>query len=581
MRRVAGVARAMGGAAAPPTAPPPPTGDEPHHLRALAAARFDPALFARVFSRGGGGPPPWLEGLVASEGGRALVYHLSSVHRNCLLLSYAVRRALKAGPPDEVAGAGPALAAHCSVFLTLAVSRLAPVPAAPAADLLPLAADLAASLCGAQHAYAAAAALLARLGARPGAGARFRRLAQELQAAAAAAHGPPVWDMARWFLPADAGAGAGEAAAAVAAVARAAAGTEGAASAILALAAMYRADDAVADGGVGWGDGSGGAAPAAAAWHPSSDAGGRAGGGDAARPPVPPLAVVRQPVVFDRLIEHLFTPGRAPGPADGPAAALLATAAAAADDRADGGGLDAGDVPGAAAAIAGARGLALGAAGGARFDAAASAAASRAARVGAAAAGVLHTACVCLGDAAWWRSTLGGGGGGVPPLVAALAAVLPRARALARPAVAVAASALAAAGNARPDAARSLADLLVMLIVGDGDDEGEGGGAVVDGLAAAERWAAAADPSLVRHFLRTLLASVAPPYSPLFAGTVLRLLAASGVRGGRAARGGGARDGGPDAAALAEFAAAASRLSSFEPPLSAKEAALLEELAAA
>lgn len=41
----------------------------------------------------------------------------------------------------------------------------------------------------------------------------------------------------------------------------------------------------------------------------------------------------------------------------------------------------------------------------------------------------------------------------------------------------------------------------------------------------AERWAASADPSLVRHFIVTLLASCAPPFSSDFAASLLRCVA--------------------------------------------------------
>ena len=48
-------------------------------------------------------------------------------------------------------------------------------------------------------------------------------------------------------------------------------------------------------------------------------------------------------------------------------------------------------------------------------------------------------------------------------------------------------------------------------------------------LAAAERWARGADPSLVRHFVFGALDVAAPPYSPNFAASLIR-------RGGPASR---------------------------------------------
>ena len=158
---------------------------------------------------------------------------------------------------------------------------------------------------------------------------------------------------------------------------------------------------------------------------------------------------------------------------------------------------------------------------------------------------------------------------------------------LGRAAVAVVEAGLRGAGNARPDAARALADVLVAVIVGAGggsaDDSDAGGSDTVvrDGLAAAQRWAASADPSLVRHLVRRLLVAVGPPYSPEFGGAVVRLLAASGVRSrrGAAAAAAATRSDGPDADALRAFAGAVAGLP-FDPPLSAREAGLLAELKA-
>lgn len=47
-------------------------------------------------------------------------------------------------------------------------------------------------------------------------------------------------------------------------------------------------------------------------------------------------------------------------------------------------------------------------------------------------------------------------------------------------------------------------------------------GQVIRVLKFSERWAASADPSLVRHLIFTLLAACAPPYSSDFAASLLR-----------------------------------------------------------
>lgn len=611
--------------------------DEAAILRSLARSRFDPALFSGVFTRGGGGPPPWLDGLISDPGGRALVYALSSEHRGCLLLSYAVRRALAAGHGGEVAAAGPALAAHYSVFHALLGARLAAVPAAAGGGALAaVAGELARSLCGAQHSYALAAAILKRVGepgmkgaaavrreadpppgeppapkrakkggkdkdrgevaeavaaaaARLGAAARFRRLGQELELAAAAAHGPVVWAVRPWLVPPEAPPGTATAAAAVAALAAADPATPAAARAVVTLARAYGVRD---DGG--------------------------------APPPrrLPPLAVLRDYVALRALTARLFTPAiRLDAQEEADAVGLLALGSAAVEreeGEGDGGGdappsspsttpWDVADVPAAAAAITSSRRLALTAAAGTgRADPvrASAAAAAAAATVGAAAAGLLHAASVQLGSPDWWRTagdgpTSGGGGGGAglggpaaaatipgaaPAPLILLAAALPAAPALHGPAVEALGSALAAAGNARPGGARAVLDVLVALAAA---------GQTERVLEVVGRWAPGADPSLVRHFVGTVLGATSPPYSPRFAGAVLRLASASGVKRARGVRGdgGGGLGLGPPVAAssaalpaalLDPFASGAVAVAaSIDPPLTAREAVYLRELGGA
>jgi TH1 protein len=61
----------------------------------LAKEKFNPDMFAGVFT--GGKAPPWLDGLAADAEGRQLIYQLSSEHRNCLLLSFAIQKILYQG----------------------------------------------------------------------------------------------------------------------------------------------------------------------------------------------------------------------------------------------------------------------------------------------------------------------------------------------------------------------------------------------------------------------------------------------------------------------------------------------------
>jgi len=85
----------------------------------------------------------------------------------------------------------------------------------------------------------------------------------------------------------------------------------------------------------------------------------------------------------------------------------------------------------------------------------------------------------------------------------------------------VLADALRAVGNVRPDAARALLGLALALLAA-----GQAGAV----LAAAERWARGADPSLVRHFVFGALDVATPPYSAEFAASLIRRAAAFHAR---------------------------------------------------
>ena len=74
--------------------------------------------------------------------GRQLIYDLSTQHRNCLLLNYAIQRILKAGHEDEVASVGSSLASYFGVFHRLMANRLKEVPQADGPRLEKLAAEL-------------------------------------------------------------------------------------------------------------------------------------------------------------------------------------------------------------------------------------------------------------------------------------------------------------------------------------------------------------------------------------------------------------------------------------------------------
>ncbi|KAK9822993.1 hypothetical protein WJX81_003185 [Elliptochloris bilobata] len=492
--------------------------DEASFLRELVKQKFEPDKFAGVFTRGGSGPPRWLDGLLQDRAGRQLVYELSAAHRGCLLLNYAIQKVLRAGHEGEVAGVGASLASYFGVFHRLLANRLREVPGAAAPRLSTLAAELQETCCGGEHTYAHAQQMLTALGRHPH-GARFRRLAQELEAHATASAGPVVWQMARWFSPQDHRRGRAEAAAAVCDLltAAAAADRSGLRSGVGRLHALYM---------------------------------------DAEPPPVD---VIRHPKVIEALLYGVFARGSPLGADKDAYVAVLAMAAAAVDDR-PAGWLDTADVEPTAAALRQALSLAHSASTNGNYGPREQARAEAAAACPVAAAGLVRCMRPELGGAMFWR---GHHGSGVPAYVRALALIIPAQPLLHAQIVGVLADALRGVGNARPDAARALLGLALALLTA-----GQTGAV----LAAAERWARGADPSLVRHFVFGALDVAAPPYSPEFAASLIRLMQGSGVRRSRS----GVRDS-KVIARLEDFAAACAQVR-FKPPLSTREAAFLQEL---
>ena len=250
---------------------------------------------------------------------------------------------------------GASLAAYFGVFHRLLAARLREAASTPdEARLAWLSTELAEGAAASQHAYVHTQLLL-RAAAAPRAGAggggggaagapaaapRFLRLAQELESAAAAAHGGVVWKMGAWLAGARGGPAAQQAAGVVADL-LAGAGASGTppTSELIRLHRLYfpqqqqqqhqqhqqhqqqhqQQQQALAAMAVG-----------------GPTAGGGAGSGDAASgaAEIPPVAVLQRPRVFEVLLSGLFSPTRQlPPDAYAACSALLALAAAAADER--------------------------------------------------------------------------------------------------------------------------------------------------------------------------------------------------------------------------------------------------------
>ena len=105
-----------------------------------------------------------------------------------------------APPAAQVAAVGGSLAGYFGVFHRLMAAKLREAAAAPdERQLAALCRVLKEDCCASQHTYVHAQQVLGELGRHPH-GARFRRMAQELEEHAAALHGPVVWKMRQWFV---------------------------------------------------------------------------------------------------------------------------------------------------------------------------------------------------------------------------------------------------------------------------------------------------------------------------------------------------------------------------------------------
>ncbi|KAK9816978.1 hypothetical protein WJX72_007733 [[Myrmecia] bisecta] len=286
------------------------------------------------------------------------------------------------------------------------------------------------------------------------------------------------------------------------------------------------------------------------------------------QPEPPGLEVLRQLKVFELLIARLFSPSifssgrRLAAETQQAYANLLSLAAAAVDGRSDGGTLDLGDVEPTRVAVQAAVELARNAVVGTKVSAAEVKSAEVVLETPAAAMGLLHCMQAQLTSADYWRQAAYHSSAS-QTLLTWLAIIIPCQPLLHAKVVDIIAGALRVMGNSKPDAARGFLDLLVQVLQH---------GQVERVLQASERWAQAADPSLVRYLVFKILGMCLPPYSPHFAAGLIRLMRLARVRRSRTGQHDSSKF-----EQLEQFAAACSSIE-FRPPLEPRDAAFLQEL---
>ncbi|KAK9864357.1 hypothetical protein WJX84_002228 [Apatococcus fuscideae] len=165
--------------------------DEAFFLKGVIQERFDPEKLDSVL-RSKEHTPAWVGGLTSDRIGRQLIYDLSGVHRNSLMLNFAVQKILADGHDQEVASIGSNLAGYFGVYHRTVATRLKKAVGATVKELEALTSELKESVCQGEHTYVHAQHLLSHL-SRTANGSIFRRISQDLESHAARLHEGAVW----------------------------------------------------------------------------------------------------------------------------------------------------------------------------------------------------------------------------------------------------------------------------------------------------------------------------------------------------------------------------------------------------
>lgn len=582
--------------------------EEAHFLRKLVLGRFDPQKFAGIFSAGGSGAPQWLNGLISEREGRGLIYDLSSRYQNSLLLNFALQKILmQPGRDAEAAAVGVSLVGYFGVYHRLLGVRLRQAAAAKdEATLAQISKALCEGTSQSQHAYVHAQQMLRELASDPSQpwAPRFTRLAQELEASVP---GPVPWKMHRWFepdaaisaIPIDNEAVAGgkdqgeedvnhDAGAEV--VKRE--GDEGASSSEAGSIAAWLVADILASTSSGSPATTSDViklhrlycpqvpslAAAAAANNKSSSSNGSPAPREATPPPplaatsLPRASLLRHPRLIEALLHAVFSPGKqllVEAQAAFVGLLALAVAADAPEEGNDGVVISPVDQP-AVRSVRSALECAAELAHKALRDEILSEEerqkGDEAVKEPCCAAGILSMLRSRLTSHEYWEAAYHIHK--EPPFLPLLLSIVKHQPQLHTEVLPLISSALGTMGSspAGPDVAQALLRAAVALVAA---------GRVEYVLDWAEKWARNADAALVRHLFFGLLEIAAPPYSPRFAASMVRL----GAIGGALRQKMGSREWATRIALLSEFAAACGAPSTmFDPPLGRDENSFLREL---
>jgi len=152
------------------------------HLKSLLLERFDPKKADSIFSEKESSQPEWLEKMIQQPRYRSMIYELSEIHKNCVLLNFAIQAISEAGHQAEITGIATA-SKYVDVFSKVLVDSMTQLKKeTDEAILLEKIPEFTKMCSQSQHTYLYAQTLIHRLMQEPN-GYIFKRLSQELDLA--------------------------------------------------------------------------------------------------------------------------------------------------------------------------------------------------------------------------------------------------------------------------------------------------------------------------------------------------------------------------------------------------------------
>ncbi|KAL6062165.1 putative Endonuclease III [Balamuthia mandrillaris] len=151
-------------------------------LKAIILEKFDPVQADSIFGEMETAPD-WLDEMIEHHEWREMLYQLSEIHPNCLMLNFAIQRISDAGHQTEIASLTTA-STNFGVFNRVLMHSLEEILQLNEDGLHKALPDFLKMCCHSQHTYFYTQAVLARL-ARERSTFHFKRLSQELEKATA------------------------------------------------------------------------------------------------------------------------------------------------------------------------------------------------------------------------------------------------------------------------------------------------------------------------------------------------------------------------------------------------------------